>query len=54
MVGANMQGATLLSETMAQYSALMVMEHEYGRDTMRKFLEYRDGQLPEKSAGGSG
>jgi ABC-2 type transport system permease protein len=40
VVGANMQGATLLSETMAQYSALMVMEHEYGRDMMRKFLEY--------------
>src|SRR5258708_3445034 len=40
VVGANMQGATLLSETMAQYSALMVMEHEFGRDTMRKFLEY--------------
>ena len=40
VVGANMQGATLLSETIAQYSALMVMEHEYGRDTMRKFLEY--------------
>jgi len=40
VIGANMQGATLLSETMAQYSALMVMEHEYGRDTMRKFLEY--------------
>ena len=35
-----MQGATLLSETLAQYSALMVMEKEYGRDTMRKFLEY--------------
>src|ERR1700722_19057545 len=40
VVGANMQGATVLSETMAQYSSLMVMEHEYGRDTMRKFLEY--------------
>jgi aminopeptidase N len=25
---------------MAQYSALMVMEKEYGRDTMRKFLQY--------------
>ena len=35
-----MQGATLLSETLAQYSALMVMEKEYGRDLMRKFLEY--------------
>ena len=40
VVGANMQGATLLSETMAQYSALMVMEKEYGRDIMRKFLKY--------------
>jgi len=40
VVGANMEGATLLSETLAQYSALMVMEKEYGRDTMRKFLKY--------------
>jgi hypothetical protein len=40
VVGANMQGATLLSETLAQYSALMVMEKEYGRDIMRKFLKY--------------
>ena len=27
-------------ETLAQYSALMVMEKEYGRDTMRKFMQY--------------
>ena len=40
VIGANMQGATLLSETLAQYSALMVMEKEYGRDLMRKFLKY--------------
>jgi ABC-2 type transport system permease protein len=40
VIGADMEGATLLSETMAQYSALMVMEKEYGRDTMRKFLKY--------------
>ena len=40
VIGANMQGATLLSETLAQYSALMVMEKEYGRDMMRKFLRY--------------
>jgi ABC-2 type transport system permease protein len=40
VVGANMQGATLLSESLAQYSALMVMEKEYGRDIMRKFLRY--------------
>ena len=40
VVGANMQGATSLSETLVQYSALMVMEHEYGPDTMRKFMQY--------------
>jgi ABC-2 type transport system permease protein len=40
VVGADMQGATLLSESLAQYAALMVMEKEYGRDTMRKFLKY--------------
>jgi ABC-2 type transport system permease protein len=38
--GANMQGAEMTTETFAQYSALMVMEHEYGRDQMRKFLRY--------------
>jgi ABC-2 type transport system permease protein len=40
VIGANMEGATSLSETLAQYSALMVMEKEYGRDAMRKFMEY--------------
>jgi ABC-2 type transport system permease protein len=40
LIGAEMQGATLLSETFAQYSALMVMEKEYGRNAMKKFLKY--------------
>lgn len=40
VIGADMQGATVLSETLAQYSALMVMEREFGRDMMRKFLQY--------------
>ena len=40
VIGANMEGGTLLSETLAQYSALMVMEKEYGRDQERKFLKY--------------
>lgn len=40
VIGANMQGATMLSETMAQYSALMVMEKEYGSERMQKFLKY--------------
>ncbi|HXH28706.1 MAG TPA: M1 family aminopeptidase, partial [Candidatus Polarisedimenticolia bacterium] len=40
VIGGDVQGATLLSETLSQYSALMVMEHMYGRDTMRRFLKY--------------
>jgi len=40
VIGGNVQGSTLLSESLAQYSALMVMEHEYGQAQMRKFLRY--------------
>jgi ABC-2 type transport system permease protein len=40
VVGSYMEGATFLSESLAQYSALMVMEKEYGHDMMRKFLTY--------------
>ncbi|MCY7312774.1 MAG: ABC transporter permease subunit [Pseudoxanthomonas sp.] len=39
VIGANVQGATVLSESLAQYSALMVMEQEYGRGQMRQFLK---------------
>jgi ABC-type transport system involved in multi-copper enzyme maturation permease subunit len=40
VVGANAQGATMLSETLAQYSAMMVMEKQFGQPNMRRFLEY--------------
>lgn len=40
VIGANVQGATVLSESLSQYSALMVMEKEYGKDKMHKFLAY--------------
>ena len=40
VIGANMQGATVIVETLAQYSALMVMEREYGPEKMRRFLKY--------------
>jgi ABC-type transport system involved in multi-copper enzyme maturation permease subunit len=51
VIGANMEGVTLLSETLAQYSALMVMEQEYGRDIMRKFLSYEmDDYLRSRGA----
>lgn len=40
VVGAYMQGATMLSETQAQYSALMVMEKAYDKGRMKRFLKY--------------
>jgi aminopeptidase N len=38
VIGADMQGGTVLSETLAQYSALLVMEQTYGKEGIRKFL----------------
>ncbi len=40
VIGANQQGSTMLIEALAQYSALMVMEKEYGEEKMRRFLKY--------------
>lgn len=39
VIPANVQGSTLPVETLAQYSALMVMEHHYGPNQIRKFLK---------------
>ena len=50
LCGANMQGSELMSEGFAQYSALMVMEKEYGKEKMQKFLKYEmDGYLRGRS-----
>jgi len=38
--GGNVQGETLLVETLAQYSALMVMKRKYGEAKMQRFLRY--------------
>lgn len=40
VVGGDVQGATMTSETMAQYAALMVMKKKYGAEKMRRFLKY--------------
>ncbi len=40
VIGANVQGASMLSESLAEYSALMVMEKKYGRERMRRYLRY--------------
>jgi ABC-2 type transport system permease protein len=39
-IGGDVQGSTLLIETLSQYSALMVMEKEFGPDQIKRFLEY--------------
>ena len=39
VIGANVQGATMLVESLAQYSALMVMEKEYGHQHLRRFFK---------------
>lgn len=56
VIGADRQGSTMLSETFAQYSALLVMERLYGREQIRRFLKYeldrylraRGGELIEE------
>jgi aminopeptidase N len=39
LTSTDMQGGTMLVETMAQYSAMLVMEHLYGPEHVRKFLK---------------
>lgn len=39
VIGANVKGSTMLSESMAEYSALKVLEETYGHFQMRKFLK---------------
>jgi ABC-2 type transport system permease protein len=51
IIGADEQGGTVLSETLAQYSAMMVMKRLYGPDLMRKFLKYElDSYLRARSS----
>ena len=40
LISADMQGGTVLVETLAQYGALMVMKDLYGEDQIRRFLKY--------------
>ena len=51
VVGADMEGASTMSEMLAQYSALMVMKHLYGPDKIRRFLKYElDSYLRNRQA----
>ena len=46
LVGGLEKGSNMMSESVAEYSALRVMEHKYGDDHMRRFLKHElDGYL---------
>jgi len=40
VIGSPVDGMTVFSETMSQYSALMVMKKQFGKEKMKKFLAY--------------
>jgi ABC-2 type transport system permease protein len=40
VVGGYVKGSNMMSESLAEYSALRVMQHKYGDDHMRRFLKY--------------
>jgi ABC-2 type transport system permease protein len=40
LMGGRVEGSNMLSETLAQYSAYMVMQQKYGKDYMHRVLHY--------------
>jgi ABC-2 type transport system permease protein len=40
LIGGQVQGSNMMSETLAEYSALKVMEKKYGVENMHKFLKH--------------
>ena len=40
VISAYVEGATSIDETMAQYTALMVMKHHFGPESMKRFLRF--------------
>src|SRR5690606_20075066 len=54
LVGAEVQGVGTLHETLAQYSALMVMEREFGRQGLRRVLAFEHDRYLRGRAGGRG
>jgi ABC-2 type transport system permease protein len=46
LIGGEVQGSNMMAETLAQYSAYMVMQQRYGKDYMHRILRYfLDGYL---------
>ena len=52
VVGADMEGREVLSETIAQYSAQMVLKRLRGRDHMRRYMRYELDRYLDGRAGG--
>jgi len=53
VIGADVKGATMLSESLSDYVKLKVLEHEHGKKKMRKYLkesldEYLQGRTMER------
>ena len=40
LVGGQVEGSNMMSETLAQYSAYMVMQHKYGKDYMHRVMHH--------------
>ena len=40
VIPAQAAGAAMVSETLAQYSSMMVLEHTYGTEMARRFYDY--------------
>jgi hypothetical protein len=50
LIGSQTQGSNMMSESLAEYSAIMLMEKEYGAANLRKFLRHElDGYLRGRS-----
>jgi ABC-2 type transport system permease protein len=51
LIGSQVEGSNMMSETLAQYSAYMVMQQKYGKDYMHKVLRhYLDRYLRGRSS----
>jgi aminopeptidase N len=51
LLSSDQQGASMLVESFAQYSALLVMEKRYGREQVRRFLKYELDRYLSRRAG---
>ena len=50
LIGSRTQGSNMMSETLAEYSALKVMEKKYGEESIRKIPAARARPLPARAS----